>query len=101
MRAVMRAATISLTEFQVWLLFEGGYYSGCGFYSNKYGISAYKSQNLVLAKLHSSHNCSKMHLQIIVTLKYLYPSKSPDQAIFVLIDRSTDLIALPLVLCTQ
>ena len=32
-----RAATISLAELQVRLLFEGGYYSGCGFYSNKYG----------------------------------------------------------------
>ena len=32
-----RAATISLVELQVRLLFEGGYYSGCGFYSNKYG----------------------------------------------------------------
>ena len=32
-----RAATISLAELQVQLLFEGGYYSGCGFYSNKYG----------------------------------------------------------------
>ena len=28
-----RAATISLAELQVRLLFEGGYYSGCGFYS--------------------------------------------------------------------
>ena len=33
-----RAATISLVDLQVRLLFEGGYYSGCGFYSNKYGI---------------------------------------------------------------
>ena len=33
-----RAATISLAELQLQLLFEGGYYSGCGFYSNKYGI---------------------------------------------------------------
>ena len=32
-----RAATISFTELQVRLLFEGGYYSRCGFYSNKYG----------------------------------------------------------------
>ena len=34
----MRAATISLVDLQVRLLFEGSYYSGCGFYSNKYGI---------------------------------------------------------------
>ena len=34
----MHAATISFSEFQVWLLFEDGHYSGCGFYSNKYGI---------------------------------------------------------------
>ena len=33
----MRAATIIFGELQVRLLFEGGYYSGCGFYSNKYG----------------------------------------------------------------
>ena len=33
-----RAATISLVDLQVRLLFEGGYYSGCGFYSSKYGI---------------------------------------------------------------
>ena len=33
-----RAATISFTELQVWLLFEGGYYSRCSFYSNKYGM---------------------------------------------------------------
>ena len=32
-----RAATISLVDLQVRLLLEGGYYSGCGFYSNKYG----------------------------------------------------------------
>ena len=38
----MRAATISLAELQVRLLFEGGYYSGCGFYSNKYGIQIIK-----------------------------------------------------------
>ena len=38
----MRAATISFAELQVWLLFEGGYYSRCGFYSNKYGIWAYQ-----------------------------------------------------------
>ena len=31
-------ATISFIEFQVRLLFEGGYYSGCGFYQNKYGM---------------------------------------------------------------
>ena len=35
----LRAATIFLAELQVRLLFEGSYYSGCGFYSNKYGIS--------------------------------------------------------------
>ena len=34
----IRAATISLVDLQVRLLFEGSYYSGCGFYSNKYGI---------------------------------------------------------------
>ena len=34
----MRAATISFAEFQVRLLFEDGYYLGCDFYSNKYGI---------------------------------------------------------------
>ena len=34
-----RAATISLAELQVRLLFEGGYYSGCGFFSNKYGTT--------------------------------------------------------------
>ena len=33
-----RAATIVFGELQVRLLFEGGYYSGCGFYSNKCGI---------------------------------------------------------------
>ena len=32
-----RAATIIFGELQVRLLFEGSYYSGCGFYSNKYG----------------------------------------------------------------
>ena len=32
-----RTATISFAELQVRLLYEGGYYSGCGFYSNKYG----------------------------------------------------------------
>ena len=30
--------TISFTELQVQQLFEGGYYSECGFYSNKYSI---------------------------------------------------------------
>ena len=30
-----RAATISFTEIQVWLLFEGSYYFGCRFYLNK------------------------------------------------------------------
>ena len=39
-----RAATISLAELQVRLLFEGGYYSRCGFYSNKYGIYNYGLQ---------------------------------------------------------
>ena len=33
-----RAATISFTEFQVWLLFEASCYLGCGFYSNKYSM---------------------------------------------------------------
>ena len=33
------AATIIFGELQVRLLFEGGYYSGCGFYSNKYSNS--------------------------------------------------------------
>ena len=32
-----RAAIISFAELNVRLLFEGGYYSGCSFYSNKYG----------------------------------------------------------------
>ena len=34
-----RAATISFAELQVRLLFKRGYYSGCGFYSNKYSSS--------------------------------------------------------------
>ena len=34
----MHTATFSLAELQVRLVFEGGYYSGCGFYSNKCGI---------------------------------------------------------------
>ena len=34
----LRVATISFAELQVWLLFEGGYYLGYGFYSNKYDI---------------------------------------------------------------
>ena len=37
-----RAATISLAELQVRLLFKGGYYSGCSFYSNKYDTCSYK-----------------------------------------------------------
>ena len=62
--AYSRAATISFTEFQVQLLFEGGYYSGCGFYSNKYGILAGilmfdiyfpKSQNFVPAEVSYLH----------------------------------------------
>ena len=32
-----RPALISLSTLQVRLLFEGGYYSGCSYYSNKYG----------------------------------------------------------------
>ena len=32
-----RAAIISLAKLQVQLVFEGGYYSGCSFCSNKYG----------------------------------------------------------------
>ena len=44
----MRAATIQgqllFLKFQMWLLFKdrlfkGGYYLGCSFYSNKYGIT--------------------------------------------------------------
>ena len=34
----LRAALISLSSLKVRLLFEGSYYSGCGFYSNKYSI---------------------------------------------------------------
>ena len=37
----LSAATISLAKLQVRLLFEGGYYSGCGFYSNKYGMQVF------------------------------------------------------------
>ena len=33
----LRVALISLSTLQVRLLFEGGYYSECGYYSNKYG----------------------------------------------------------------
>ena len=33
-----RAALISSSSRKVRLLFEGGYYSGCGYYSSKYGI---------------------------------------------------------------
>ena len=33
-----RAALISLNKLYVRLLFEGGYYSTCGYYSSKYGI---------------------------------------------------------------
>ncbi len=33
----MHAATVSFAEFQVWLIFEGCYQLGCGFYSNKCG----------------------------------------------------------------
>ena len=33
-----RAALISLSSLEMRLLFEGGYYLGCSFYSNKYGI---------------------------------------------------------------
>ena len=47
-----RVATISLAELQVWLLFEGGYYSGCGFYSNKYGTWRVKAH--MVAGGHSS-----------------------------------------------
>ena len=32
-----RAALISLSSRKARLLFEGGYYSGCGYYSSKYG----------------------------------------------------------------
>ena len=34
---LFRAATISFAELKVRLLFEGSYYSRCGFCSNKYG----------------------------------------------------------------
>ena len=38
------------SELRVWLLFEGGYYSGCGFYSNKYGI-------LTISLIESNQTC--------------------------------------------
>ena len=37
MRYYLRVATLSFAGLHVRLLFEGGYYLGCGFYSNKYG----------------------------------------------------------------
>ena len=33
------------------LLFEGGYYSGCGFYSNKYGNYTSKKTSFVITAL--------------------------------------------------
>ena len=43
-----RPATISLAELQVRLLFEGGYYSGCGIYLNKYSMSIQTFNNAML-----------------------------------------------------
>ena len=34
-----RVAAVSFIELQVWLLFEGGYCSGCSFYLHEYGTS--------------------------------------------------------------
>ena len=35
----LRAVTISANSRSLWCLFEGGYYSKCGVYLGKYGIS--------------------------------------------------------------
>ena len=37
----MATITCIFGELQVQLLFEGGYYLGCGFYSNKYDMLVY------------------------------------------------------------
>ena len=58
-----RAATISLVKLQVRLLFEGGYYSGCGFYLNKYGITSIRQSlpfyNIIV--VHTAESIVIMH----------------------------------------
>ena len=39
------ATFLSLSSRYSYVLFEGGYYSGCGFYSNKYSICTYSISN--------------------------------------------------------
>ena len=65
-----RAAFIYLCALHVRLLFEGGYHSGCGYYSNKYGIyvglpgkmyidsAMHKTANTLSC---STHNFTSMH----------------------------------------
>ena len=57
-----RAATISLAELQVQLLFKDGYYSECGFYSNKYGISTKQEFKYILKLHHVYANETQNHI---------------------------------------
>ena len=56
--SAMCAANISFTKLQVWLLFEGGYYLGCGFYSltfnSLFGVDGGgRERNGMLAAMHA------------------------------------------------
>ena len=83
-----RAATISLAKLQVRLLFEGGYYSGCGFYSNKYGISyctccgvSYNNNNYYRRRCQVSAKASAMVSATSLAMVLDCPSRLPYQCV--------------------
>ena len=43
---IVAVATINFSLIPVRLLIEGGYYSGCGYYSSKYGTYVHTQHNL-------------------------------------------------------
>ena len=63
-----RAATISFAELQVRLLFKGGYYSRCGFYSNIYGIIVITIVELGMGKYHEliAEYCSECEAPVTI-----------------------------------
>ena len=58
-----RAATISFTELHLRLLFKGGYYSRCDFYSNKYGNATF-FVSIICTTIHMKFFNAKSFLNI-------------------------------------
>ena len=90
------AAIISFTELQVRLLFEGGYYLGCGFYSNKYS-NRHSGRCTLLAPPASGHTAHTYVYHYLDDFIIVGPPQSPQCThLLAILDRECNILSIPM-----